>query len=319
MKSILKTTIFLFCIFGFIYNSYSQNVTAKASLDTLRGLIGDQFKLKLEVQSDKKTNILLPSMPDSIGKLVLVSRSRIDTVDSNGKFLLRQQFVMTCFDTGWFQIPPLTVFYEKKGTIIPDSAVTQALQIKFNTVKVDTSQAIKDIKAPLNVPINIWEYLIYFIIALLVIGAGIAGYFLWKKYRKRLEPKPKYDPKIPPHIYALEALKQLDDEKLWQKGKTKLYYIKLTEIIRTYLERSFDIPALEMISSDIVNEMLKVKIDMEFVERMGKIFETADLVKFAKYQPLPDVNTLSMNLCVDFVKGTIPSEAAQKAESESNQ
>ncbi|MGA2298801.1 MAG: hypothetical protein ABSG15_14735 [FCB group bacterium] len=315
---LLKFIAILFCILGISSKSYSQNVIAKASLDTTKGLIGDQFKLKLEVQSDKKTNIILPAMPDSIGKLEILSRSKIDTVDSNGKYSLRQQFVMTCFDTGWYEIPALTVMYEKNGMPSPYPIETLPLHIRFNTVQVDTSLAIKDIKSPLDIPISIWEYLLYFLIVILAAAAGVGGYLLWKRYKKRQLPKPKYDPRIPPHIYALEALKQLDDEKLWQKGKVKLYYIRLTEIIRTYLERSFYIPALEMITSEIIEAMLNAKIDMEFVERMGKVFETADLVKFAKYQPLPDVNTLSMNLSIDFVKGTIPSEAVQKAEAEGN-
>jgi hypothetical protein len=276
------------------------------------------LKLTLEARSDRKTNIVFPLLPDTIGKIEVLNRSKIDTLDSNGIFSLKQRFVITSFDTGWHPLPPMTIMYAKKG--MPDMfpASTDTLFLKFNTVEVDTAQAIKDIKPPLDEPISWEEYLLYFIIGTGVIGLGFLVFYLWKRYKKKRELPLEYDPKIPPHVLALESLHQLDSEKLWQKGKVKLYHIRLTEIIRLYIERRFSIPALEMITSEIIEGLKEITVDEELITNMKKVFETADLVKFAKHQPMPDENTLVMNYAVDFVNRSIPIQDAVPKIEESN-
>ncbi len=300
---VLITIVLVLVVFNYI--SYAQNVSVRAVADTNNVLIGDQIKLILEARSDKKTNIILPAMPDSIGKLEILSRSKIDTLDSGKVYSLKQSFVITSFDSGTFAIPPFVVMYAKTGMNQLYAVQTDTMYFRFNYVPVDTSKAIKDIKPPLAEGWSILEYLPYILIGIGIIALALLGYFLWKKFRKEKEPAPEYDPKIPPHVIALAALKQLDDEKLWQKGKVKLYHIQLTEIIRTYIERRFKISALEMITSEIIQELEEKHVETELVMNMKKVFEKADLVKFAKHEPLPDENTSSMTLAVDFVNRTI--------------
>jgi len=298
--------IFVVVLILVSFSLKAQNVSVRAWIDTNNVLIGDQLKLTLEARSDKKTNIVLPIVPDTIGKIEVLNRSKIDTLDSNGIYSIQQKFIITSFDSGWHPIPSFVVMYAKKG--MPDlyPLSTDTLYLKFNTVPVDTAQAIKDIKPPLDEPISWEEYLLYFIIGIAVIGLAFLAYYLWKRYKKKKEVPMEYDPKIPPHIIALESLRQLDSEKLLQKGKVKLYHIRLTEIIRLYIERRYLIPALEMITPDIIQGMNESAIDEELISFMKKVFETADLVKFAKFQPLPDENTLVMNYAVDFVNRSIP-------------
>ncbi|MFA6571838.1 MAG: hypothetical protein WCT77_11460 [Bacteroidota bacterium] len=309
---LLLISLFLISFTG----ANSQGVSARAWIDTNNVLIGDQIKLNLEIKSDKKLDILFPSIPDSIGKIEFIARTKIDTVDSNGKFLLKQKFLFTSFDSGVHYIPSFEFRCFKSGKSDSIFVRTDSFPVKFNTVSVDTSKAFKDIKPPLDYPFNIWDYLVYFLIALAIAGACAGGYFLWKKYKPKPKEPEKYDPKIPPHVLALESLKQLDIEKLWQKGKVKLYYIRLTEIIRIYLERRFEILALEMVSDEIISSMEEKNIHSELIESMTKVFRTADMVKFAKGDPLPDVNTYSMHCSIDFVNRTVLSDVALKEKGE---
>ena len=120
--------------------------------------------------------------------------------------------------------------------------------------------------------------------------------------------KEKYDktedPKIPAHIFALEALKQLDREKVWQSGEVKLYYVRLTEILRKYIERRFFIDALEMTTGEIVEAMEKRKMSEEYIESVKNTLTLADLAKFAKHKPLPDEHANAMTKSVEFVELT---------------
>ncbi len=71
-----------------------------------------------------------------------------------------------------------------------------------------------------------------------------------------------------------------------RKGKTKAYYIELSDIMRRYLENRFNIRAPEMTTEEF---LIKVKEDSVLsLEHKGLLRDfllNCDLVKFAKYQP----------------------------------
>jgi hypothetical protein len=180
--------------------------------------------------------------------------------------------------------------------------------LKFNTVAVDTTKPIKDIKPQLSAPFDWKGMFVYLLIFAAIVLAGVVIYYLLKRRKPKTSTREEYDPKIPPHIIAIEALKRLDGEKLWQKGQVKLYQTRLTEILRTYIERRFGILALEMISREIVDAISKLNIPNDIIEKMKYTLDTADLVKFAKYEPLPDENSLGMKNAIEFVNATIPIE-----------
>lgn len=313
-----KNALFILIIISvFLGNGYahSDDVTARAYLDTNAGLIGDQLNLRLEVKTKNEFPVTWPAIYDTIGHLEVVFRSVIDTLDTNGRRILSQKFALTTFDTGTFEIPSFTFMYEKKGISTLFPVTIAPMYVKFATVAVDTALPIKDIKGLMDVPASWDEYLIYLYILLGLIVIGIAVWYYLKKRKPQLIEKLDYSPKIPAHIMALEALSHLEDEKLWQKGFTKKYYIQLTEIVRTYIERRFDIDSLEMTSSETIEALENHGIKGEFIVKFRAMLELADLVKFAKADPLPDDHSSSMKAAIEFVKSTIP---VKKAEDENS-
>ncbi len=286
----------------------SLDIQTNAKIDTNDVLIGDQIKLSLEVIFPKNLRLNFPTIPDTIGKIEILARTPIDTIDSNAQRIMRQNLIITSFDSGYFEIPPFYFIYEKEDTKELYPIATSPLMVKFSTIPIDTADTIRDIKPPLDVPYTFEEFLPY-IIGLLLLALTI---YLVIQFLKRRKPKHKllqdYDPKIPPHIIALDELRKLNDEKLWQKGEIKLYYTKLTDIIRTYIERRFNIMALEMTSDEILYELEKLNLDNGLIETSRKMYQIADLVKFAKFLPLPDEHSFCFNSAVEFVKSTIPVE-----------
>ncbi|MEG1556745.1 MAG: hypothetical protein RR356_08490, partial [Bacteroidales bacterium] len=127
------------------------------------------------------------------------------------------------------------------------------------------------------------------------------------KYKKKKKPQKsqvKAKPNVKPHITALRELEKLRQRKLWQEGKTKLYYSELTDIIRIYIEGRYDINAMEMVSSDILDELDDKTLAQELHQKLYQILSTADLVKFAKWEPLPPDHDLCFKNAVDFVNQT---------------
>lgn len=282
----------------------AQDIRAVATADTNKALIGDHIGISLKISAPKNTNIIFPAIADSIGRIEIISKSAIDTSEENGKWLLKQKYVITCFDTGYFEAPPFVFMYEQKGTQNLFPFETEPLYFYFATVNVDTALPIKDIKAPLDVPLTFEEILPYLLAGLGIAAVIAAGVYFFMKRKPKARFDLGYDPTVPPHIAAMQALKELENDKLWQKGLVKEYYIRLTEILRIFLERKFKINALEMTSDEIVDSCAKVHINNEDISILRKILTTADLAKFAKYVSLPEENILCMQYAGSFVGNT---------------
>jgi hypothetical protein len=111
---------------------------------------------------------------------------------------------------------------------------------------------------------------------------------------------------IPPHREALTALRVLEEKKLWQQGLVKEYYSEVTEIVRRFFERRWNIIALEMTTDEILVQIKHVPEALIVWKKMGSFFLTADLVKFAKYQPAPAEHEQEMHSAYEIVRSMMP-------------
>jgi hypothetical protein len=173
-----------------------------------------------------------------------------------------------------------------------------------NTVAVDTTLAIKDIKEPLKAPLTFMEILPW-----LAGGLGvllIIGLVIWIVVRKR-KNKPVFGPVkpiVPAHVKALKSLEKLRDERIWQQGKIKEYHTRLSDIVRIYLWDRYRIQAIEMTTTETMEAVQKIELTEVNRNELSQILRLADLVKFAKYQPLPDENDSGIRNAISFVTTT---------------
>lgn len=276
--------------------------------------IGQQAKLTLSIQykvdTDDRIKIQWPSIGDTLRKEVeVVSQSKIDTVipDRNDPFTFLQTktIYVTSFDSGYWAIPPF------KFIVNHDTAgiYTDALLLTVSTVEVDTTQAIKDIKDPYSIDYSWIDWIKdhKLLVSGVLLGIILLCVIIWLIIRSRKKIPPVVEEKvikIPPHIIAFEKLEKLKNDKLWQEGKLKQYHIALTDIIREYIENRFKIPAMEQTTEEILSGFRTVAIDAESKEKLRQLLLLGDLVKFAKEQPLPTENEMSMTNAYDFINGT---------------
>jgi hypothetical protein len=113
-------------------------------------------------------------------------------------------------------------------------------------------------------------------------------------------------PKEPAHVVALRNLDRIRDEKLWQKDKIKEYYSQVTDVLRTYIEERFAIPAMEYTTEETLTAFTSrgSLVGQKSMSNLSQILALADLVKFAKYLPLPDDHNLTLVNACFFVNDT---------------
>jgi len=286
----------------------SGQTNAVARLDTNSILIGDQVELELSFSCPFNYQVVFPFFTDTItGKIEIVKQSEIDSSYNSSKTekYFRQTLTITSFDSGYWAIPPIKYNYSSPGDKITQFAETDALLLEVHTVPVDMAQEIKDIKGPIEAPFTFREALPYI---LMLLGFGVAAFLLFYFIRKRKKSEPIFKmvskPKIPPHQIAMDELESLRYKKLWQSGRIKEYHTELVDIIRVYLEGKFEIHALEYTSDEIMAAVNGTAANDQAKQKLRNTLLMADMVKFAKYEPMPLEHDNCLNNAVDFVKET---------------
>jgi hypothetical protein len=305
---LIKYIIVLIAVF-FIAAAVKAQTEALVSLDTNTILVGDQTNLHLSFTGPKGIEVQWPKLNDTIiSEIEILEKSKIDTSYSKDKsqIILRLNLKITSFDSGFYAIPPFRFDYKNPGDQLVQYTESQAILLNVHTVPVDTAQDIRDIKKPIAAPFTFREALPWIIALLLLAGAGYFIFYYLKK-RKKAEPvfRAPVKIKIPPHQVALDALENLRNKKLWQTGQVKEYHTELTDIIRDYIFGKFNIHAPELTSDEILNALNYTATDQEARQKLNQTFVVADLVKFAKMQPLPMEHDASLTNAIEFVKATM--------------
>jgi len=233
----------------------------------------------------------------------VLERSKADsTVIENNRLLIKQDILITSFDSSLYLLPPLKVI-DGRDTIFSNQV---ALKVSTIPVDVENPEEFFDIKEVWKPPFVLADYypIIFGVLIALFLICLIAYIIKRMRNRKSIIPFSKPVPTLPPHELAIMELDEIKQQKLWQQGRNKEYYTLITETLRKYVEGRFGANAMEMTSGEILDFIQKESEAGSVYDSLKQILQLADLVKFAKMYPLPDENDLSMMNAYLFVNQT---------------
>jgi len=306
MNLLYKIAVLLILVFWHLVSNGQTEAIAR--LDSNAILIGDQVNMEISFSCPADYKVMWPQLNDTlIAEIEVIKKGKIDSLisSSSGNKSYHQIITITSFDSGYYAIPPIRFNYTIAGDTMVHFTETDALLLEVHTVQVNTEQDIKDIKEPIEAPFTFREALPYLLIFIIT---AIVGYFVFYFFRKKKKSEPLFrpvaKPHIPPHRTALDKLEELRYKKLWQIGEIKKYHTKLTDIIREYLSGMFAIHAMEYTSNEIMDAVDKTAVNENAKDKLKQTLLIADLVKFAKMQPLPIEHDESLNNAIDFVNET---------------
>ena len=275
MKLIKKSILFLVAAASLAGGkAYAQRPLIDVAIDSAAILIGEQTTLHLTVTADKDrpVQIVIPNDTLMTGVEVLNLSKADSTEIENDRLVIKQDVLITSFDSSLYLLPPLKVI---DGV---DTVYSNQVALKVSTIPVnaDKPEEFNDIKTVWKPPFVWADYypIIYGILLALFLICVIA--YIVKRIR---------------------AKKSLIPFK-------KEYYTLITDTLRKYIEERFGINAMEMTSGEILDLIRKNSEAQSVYDNLRQILQLADFVKFAKMNPLPDENDLSMMNAYLFVNQT---------------
>jgi len=189
--------------------------------------------------------------------------------------------VMTIFQVGEFEIPPMGLRYVLSNG---DSGrvASRAISVKIQSVKSAGESDIRDVKPPVQIEakIPLWAWLALGVfIAVIVVGLW------WFQKRKK---RPPIVPKAVPIDWMAE-LNKIKKMNLVEQQQYKPYYSLLSDILRRCIEAKTSVRAVEETTFEIVRDLRADGVDDNFVQQVEAFLMQADMVKFAKFTPSVDV------------------------------
>ncbi len=278
-------------------------IVVSASIDSTMLMLGDQTDLHLSVTHEASEQVQMPVYGEMLQEgIEIVDRSAIDTTAlPDGRVQMTQDLTLTSFKDSLFAIQPLYV------TSGEDTFWTEPMALNvIQPFEVDSSLAITDIKDIEKAPIWWWGIIRWILLVLGILLLIDLAFWLWKWYEKHHQPAEEtIDPELlrPADEVALEKLDEIKAQKIWKDGKVKEYQTELTDVVREYIGRRFDVHSTEKTSDETLQEM-KSKVDKDLYTRLKSMLQLADLVKFAKWHTTPDENETALMTAYDFVNET---------------
>ncbi len=300
MKYLLFILIATFCS---SVKSDAQ-VTIEQRIDTMQILIGEQAKLTLSVSLKKGQKVLFPqfkSRQEITRGLEVLDGQIPDSTDlDDGLIKVSKTYILTSFNENIYRIPGMSIKVDGK------TYNTKDLALKVLTVPVDTVHADK-YYPPKDVQDNpfLWQEWakVFWVSLAFSIVLCFAVYIAFRlKINKPIIRKVKMIRYQPPHQKAIIGIENLKSENKLHSDDQKVYYTKLTDILRKYIGERFRFDAMEMTSSEIIEKLRSQ--GNEAIDEVVNLFCTADLVKFARYSVHANEDDINLLNALSFINET---------------
>lgn len=281
-------------------------VTIDVKIDSMQLFIGQQTTLTMDVTCDANQHPVLPPLQDrsylTKGVEVVKVLPTDTTMLNDGKRMqLTQRYIITSFDSSLYYLPPMevlidTTHYRSKALAL------RVFTVPVDTVHVDEFFGVKDIQ-PAPFSWQDWKNIVYGSLVIILLIMLTFGMVVWLKQGNPIIRIVRRKAKLPPHQVAMNEIERIKEEKTWTHEDSKEYYTELTDTLRTYIQDRYGFRAMDMTSSEIIERLMQEN-DREALEELRQLFQTADLVKFAKYNTLINENDANLVTAINYINTT---------------
>lgn len=292
---------------------FSQGpVSLTMQLSSTKITIAEQLELVLLAAVPEEYEVEMPSHATSLGDFSVDdfdARPPRLTGTANTRIVVQKTFILKPYLPGTYTIPPLTILYrERSENGVQKELVTEEVQVLVTSYLPEdtTGLQIKDIRPPEELPLDINRLLWLAGLLLLFIILGVAGFLFWRKTRAKEED---IKIQIRPDELAFQELDKLLAEDLLARGEVKLFHLRISDILRGYIENRFGLKAPERTTEEFLTELT---LDLQMQKALlgdhkrllAEFLNQCDLVKFAKHEPSIEESGKTVIICREFIEET---------------
>jgi hypothetical protein len=257
----------------------ADTLTVPARLSKLEAQVGERVHVRVAVLKPSPDARIVGPMPKDYGAIqVLTSQESSAEGDSAA-----WELDVALFDLGEQDLRKIP-FQLQEGTGLVPLAVSNArIDVVGTLPDTATVASLRDLKPPLPVPIR-WRWGRIAMALGLLLAAVLL--LIWLRKRRATEDIPIVElPIVSPEEAALRALRELEDAALAARGRRAEHYVRLSGILREYVEKRFRVPAIESTTMELRHAFLRATKTPKDADTLLDLLDASDLVKFARYDP----------------------------------
>ena len=279
----------------------TDDIRVKAEVDKAFLTIGDPVTYTVTVEHAPDIRIL-SDIPAPSSDILEIKKVEDIHKKQKKKVVTGRKFTLTTYRLGEFILDPVTIKYQKDGQ--PEKSVqTNKLYLTVKSVaEGEPQEDIRDVKSVVPYKLRLGKLLwTFFVLALL-----IAAYFLYRTLRKKKNVFQPAPPPLTPEEEALLHLGELFESDLFKRGLIKMYYLRLSEILRVYFEKRYQILAVELTTVEILRALRPLHLEAGLYQKIQYVLEASDLAKFAKWIPTaPEIIQINKK-AEEIIKESVP-------------
>lgn len=284
-------------------------ISAIVRVDKAEISIAERVNLSIEVRAKEDYEVELPPVGDKLEQFGIVDyRTDQPQLVGTNEVVTRRSYVLEPFLSGDYTIRPFKVTFRKKTEA---ADVRHELETAEVTVKVTSllpekikELQIKDIVPPARLP-GVWNRPLLIAVAagmVLLLVVIVIIVLLTRRGRGAAAA-----PVVPAHELAYRRLQELVDEDLVGKGEIKLFYQRISDILRHYIEDRFGLRAPEQTTEEFLAALgTSDALVVQYRNLLKSFLLNCDMVKFAEHHPDSVEIQNAFNSCRTFITETVP-------------
>ncbi len=271
--------------------------------------LSDLVKMEIKLVHPKDFSVEVPAFGQSVGDFAVrdYSEKQLSSDRSVQDMNLESRvfvYVLEPMSSGRHLIRSIPVAFERGDDARRTRSILQSEPIEL-MVRSEIENSAIDLASvdpmldPILMPSRSWLAWSVLGILLFVLGSVIAFVFVRRTSSQETSYKPS------PSQEAQLALDTLVQEGLPQQGRTKEFYIRLTSIVRNYIEGTTGLKAPEQTTEEFLVEMRQSRrFNPAQSMRLQEFLEAADMVKYAGEKPGLDRIGFSVDRAREFISTT---------------
>lgn len=301
-KKFLVFKLIVIGLFVFTCGVYASDLTSSVNKQTFT--VGEILTFQVIADVPSASQVIAPVLNENLGNIIIKewnsSKKELEKSDS-----VTFSYKITAYVPENCTIPSLPFIISKDNK--QDTLFTKAIPLQFQSViAVDTADTskidIKDLKPQLDAgKAPLWW--LWVIIAIILIAASV---IIYKRFFARKKVQEKVIPLLPPYEEAIASINELERKKYLSRGLIREYVFELSEILKRYIERRFEINASEFTTEEVIAWLGVSNLSTEMKQSINWFFLKSDPIKFARLIPDDETTNRFMTETMNFLNGTRP-------------
>ncbi|WP_428268527.1 hypothetical protein [Haliangium sp.] len=270
--------------------SESGPVTAVLRLRPEAPRLGDPLTLELEVSAKPGVSVEMPAFGEALGRFHIVQFVPRQRIEADGTTVASQTYTLQAPMSGRQRIPPLRLEFvdERPGRPAqdqdegPKELLTEEIPIEIASV-LPEGAVVDELRAERDT-LPLVAGTLYLLLALAGVGL-LAGVAVALSLRARRRAR-RMRARVSAYDRAMARLRALEKGGLPGPGEVDEWYVRLSGIVRHYLEDRFGLRAPELTTEEFLYVAQRAgELSPQHRERLSTFLVQCDRVKFARYQP----------------------------------